>query len=86
MAPTTDNMQAKIMQFMPVLFVFILYNFASGLALYWLCNNIFTIGQQYLPKLWKSDESEETTPVNISSTKKQPQSKKRQSPNASRRT
>ena len=77
MAPTTDNMQAKIMQFMPVIFVFILYNFASGLALYWLCNNIFTIGQQYLPKLWQSDEAEEATPVNTSSRKKQPQSKRR---------
>ena len=86
MAPTTDNMQAKIMQFMPLLFVFILYNFASGLALYWLCNNIFTIGQQYLPKLWQSDEAEDTTPVNTSLAKKQPQSKKRQSPNANRKT
>ena len=86
MAPTTDNMQAKIMQFMPVIFVFILYNFASGLALYWLCNNIFTIGQQYLPKLWQSDEAEEAIPVNSSSTRKQPQSKRRQSPNANRKT
>ena len=85
MAPTTDNMQAKIMQFMPLIFVFILYNFASGLALYWLCNNIFTIAQQYLPKLWQSDEAEETIPVNASSTKKQPQSKKRQSPKANRK-
>ena len=85
MAPTTDNVQAKIMQFMPLLFVFILYNFASGLALYWLCNNIFTIGQQYLPKLWQSDEAEEATPINASLAKKQPQSKKRQSPNANRK-
>lgn len=86
MTPTTDNMQAKIMQFMPLLFVFILYNFASGLALYWLCNNIFTIGQQYLPKLWQSDESEEAIPAKTSSTRKQPQSRKRQSPTASRKT
>ena len=86
MAPTTNNMQAKMMQFMPLLFVFILYNFASGLALYWLCNNIFTIGQQYLPKLWKSDETEKATLVNTSSTKKQSQSRRRQLPNASRKT
>lgn len=86
MTPTTDNMQAKIMQFMPLLFVFILYNFASGLALYWLCNNIFTIGQQYLPKLWQSDEAEEAIPAKTSSTRKQPQSRKRQSPTASRKT
>ena len=77
MAPTTDNVQAKILQFMPVVFVFVLYNFPSGLALYWLCQNIFTIGQQYLPKLWQSDEAEEAIPVNTSSRKKQPQSKKR---------
>ena len=86
MTPVTDKTQAKIMQFMPFLFVFFLYNFASGLALYWLCNNIFTIGQQYLPKLWQSDEAEETTPVNVPSTKKQPQSKRRQPSNASRKT
>lgn len=85
MTPVTDNMQAKIMQFMPLLFVFILYNFASGLALYWLCNNIFTIGQQYLPKLWESDEKEEAIPVNTSSTRKQSQSRRRQLPNASRK-
>ena len=60
MAPTTNNMQAKILQFMPLFFVFILYNFASGLVIYWTCNNIFTIGQHYLPKLWRSDEAEET--------------------------
>jgi YidC/Oxa1 family membrane protein insertase len=85
MTPVTDNTQAKIMQFMPLLFVFILYNFASGLALYWLCNNIFTIGQQYLPKLWQSDDTEEATPVSAPSIKKQLQSGKRRSPNANRR-
>ena len=85
MAPVTDNIQAKMMQFMPLLFVFILYNFPSGLALYWLCNNIFTIGQQHLPKLWESDETEEGTPVNTSSRKKQSQSRRRQLPHASRK-
>ena len=86
MTPVTDNMQAKILQFMPLFFVFIFYNFASGLVLYWTCNNIFTVGQQYLPKLWKSDETEEATPINMSLTKKQPQSKRRQSPKTNRRT
>ena len=85
MTPMTDNVQAKIMQFMPLLFVFILYNFASGLALYWLCNNIFTIGQQYLPKLWQSDEAEEAVPLNAPSRKKQPQSRRQQALNANRK-
>ena len=85
MTPTTNNTQAKIMQFMPVMFVFILYNFPSGLALYWLCNNIFTIGQQYLPKLWQADDTEDVTPVSVPSIKKQPQSKRRRASNANRR-
>ena len=46
--PVTDNMQAKLMQFMPLIFVFLFYNWAAGFVLYWLCNNVFTIAQQYL--------------------------------------
>jgi len=49
MTPTTgDPTQAKIMLFMPVIFTFMFLNFASGLVLYWLVNNLLTIGQQYL--------------------------------------
>ena len=48
MTPVTDNTQAKIMQFMPIIFVFLFYNWAAGFVLYWLCNNVFTMGQQYL--------------------------------------
>lgn len=49
MTPTTgDPTQAKIMLFMPVIFTFMFLNFASGLVLYWLINNLLTIGQQYL--------------------------------------
>ncbi len=48
MTPVTDNMQAKLMQFMPLIFVFLFYNWAAGFVLYWLCNNVFTIAQQYL--------------------------------------
>lgn len=58
MTPAADNMQAKMMQFLPLIFVFVLYNWASGLILYWTCGNIFTIGQQYLLKLKDSDETE----------------------------
>lgn len=46
--PASTGMQAKIMKFMPLIFVFIFYNWASGFVLYWLCNNIFTVGQQYI--------------------------------------
>jgi YidC/Oxa1 family membrane protein insertase len=48
MTPTTaDPMQAKIFMFMPVVFTFLFLNFPSGLVIYWLVNNLLTIGQQY---------------------------------------
>lgn len=47
MTPTSaDPRQNKIMMFMPVIFTFMFLNFASGLVLYWLVNNIFGILQQ----------------------------------------
>ncbi|MEA3332182.1 MAG: membrane protein insertase YidC [Pseudomonadota bacterium] len=49
MTPTTgDAMQAKMMLFMPIIFTFMFLNFPSGLVLYWLVNNVLSIGQQYL--------------------------------------
>ncbi len=47
-----DEMQQKIMLALPVVFTFMFLNFPSGLVLYWLVNNILTIGQQlYINKL-----------------------------------
>jgi len=34
--------------FMPFMFFFFCYNFASALALYWTTQNIFSIGQTWL--------------------------------------
>jgi YidC/Oxa1 family membrane protein insertase len=48
MTPTMgDPMQAKIMLLMPIIFTFFFLNFPSGLVIYWLFNNILSIGQQY---------------------------------------
>jgi len=48
MTPTPgDPTQAKIMMFLPIIFTFMFINFPSGLVLYWLVNNILSIGQQY---------------------------------------
>jgi YidC/Oxa1 family membrane protein insertase len=48
MTPTTgDPTQAKVMLFLPVVFTFMFINFAAGLVLYWLVNNVLSIGQQY---------------------------------------
>lgn len=48
MTPTPgDPTQAKFMMFLPIIFTFMFINFPSGLVLYWLVNNILSIGQQY---------------------------------------
>jgi YidC/Oxa1 family membrane protein insertase len=44
--PAGDPTQAKMMMLMPVVFTFIFINFSSGLVLYWLINNVLSIGQQ----------------------------------------
>ncbi len=47
MTPTTmDPAQNRIMMFMPIIFTFLFLNFATGLVLYWLMNNVFSIAQQ----------------------------------------
>lgn len=45
--PMGDSTQAKMMMLMPIVFTFIFINFSSGLVLYWLVNNIFSMAQQY---------------------------------------
>jgi YidC/Oxa1 family membrane protein insertase len=43
-----DPTQQKMMMIMPVVFTFMFINFPAGLVLYWLVNNVLSIGQQYL--------------------------------------
>ena len=42
-----DPMQAKLMKIMPIAFSIFFFFFASGLVLYWLVNNVLSIGQQW---------------------------------------
>lgn len=42
-----DPTQRRMMMFMPVIFTAMFLNFPSGLVLYWLVNNVISIGQQY---------------------------------------
>jgi YidC/Oxa1 family membrane protein insertase len=49
-SPGVDPVQQKMMQYMPLIFLFILYNFASGLTLYWTVQNLLTIAQMKLTK------------------------------------
>jgi len=45
--PAGDPMQQKMMLLMPVVFTFLFLNFPSGLVIYWLFQNVLSIGQQY---------------------------------------
>jgi YidC/Oxa1 family membrane protein insertase len=48
MTPTAgDPTQKKLMYIMPVVFTFLFLNFPAGLVVYWLCNNVLSIAQQW---------------------------------------
>ncbi|MEE9196108.1 MAG: membrane protein insertase YidC [Alphaproteobacteria bacterium] len=44
----TDPMQAKIFQFLPIMFTFLLARFPAGLVIYWAWNNILSMAQQWV--------------------------------------
>lgn len=49
MTPTVgDPTQAKIMKFMPLMFLFFFLNAPAGLVVYWLVNNVLSVVQQML--------------------------------------
>ncbi|MGE4295545.1 MAG: membrane protein insertase YidC [Campylobacterales bacterium] len=43
----TDPMQEKIFKWLPIIFTFFFLFFPAGLVLYWLINNVVSIGQQW---------------------------------------
>lgn len=43
----TDPVQAQVMKFLPLIFLFMFFNFPAGLVLYWAWNNILSVIQQY---------------------------------------
>ena len=43
-----DPVQAKVFQFMPIVFTFMLGTFPVGLVIYWTWNNLLSIAQQWL--------------------------------------
>ncbi len=43
-----DPKQAALVYIMPIVMVFIMWNFSSGLVLYWTVFNVMQIGQQVL--------------------------------------
>jgi|GEM_PF-707331 len=51
MQPVGDEKQRVMMIFMSVVMTVVFINFPAGLVLYWLVNNLLTIGEDYLRKL-----------------------------------
>ena len=56
-----DPKQAMLVYMMPAVMVFIMWNFSSGLVLYWTVFNVLTIGQQYLTNHLRQEPA--TAPV-----------------------
>lgn len=55
-SPGMDPTQQKIMKYMPLMFLVILYNYSAGLTLYWTVQNLLTILQMRLTKAKNPDE------------------------------
>ena len=49
-SPGMDPAQAKMMKYMPLIFLFMLYSFSSGLTLYWTVQNLLSILQMKLTR------------------------------------
>ena len=59
-----DPTQAKMMMLMPVVFTVVFLSFPAGLVLYWLTNNVLSIGQQwYVMKTF--DDKKKTKKVDL---------------------
>jgi YidC/Oxa1 family membrane protein insertase len=50
-SPQMDPAQQKMMKYMPVFFVLFLYNYSSGLTLYWTAQNLLSVLQTKLTKM-----------------------------------
>jgi len=62
-SPGMDPMQAKIMRYMPLMFLVFLYNFSAGLTLYWTVQNLLTIAQTMLTRTTKDPAPAIKAPV-----------------------
>ena len=62
-SPGMDPMQAKMMRYMPLMFLVFLYNFSAGLALYWTVQNLLTIAQTKLTRMAPATAAPAKVPV-----------------------
>jgi YidC/Oxa1 family membrane protein insertase len=62
-SPQMDPAQQKMMKFMPVFFVVFLYDYSSGLTLYWTVQNLLSVLQTKLTKMNEAKESKPAAPM-----------------------
>ncbi len=68
--PATDNIQRRMFQFMPFIFLVFCYSFPSGLVLYWTVQNLLTILQQYITNRSTDEEPAPAAPAGGGKTSK----------------
>lgn len=77
-SPTADPVQQKVFKFLPFIFLIFLYNFSSGLVLYWTVQNFLTILQQkMINRLPDEKMPEPVAPANAKGRKNLPGKKSR---------
>jgi YidC/Oxa1 family membrane protein insertase len=69
-SPGMDPVQQKMFQYMPLIFIFILYNFSSGLTLYWTVQNLLTIAQMKLTRAGEAKSEQAKLAVSATAPKK----------------
>jgi len=62
-SPGMDPAQAKMMRYMPLIFLVFLYNYSAGLTLYWTVQNILSIVQTKLTRTTPEQPSSARGPV-----------------------
>ena len=69
-SPGMDPAQAKMMKYLPVIFIVFLYNYSAGLALYWTVQNLLSVVQTKLTKVDDVAAAPATSPLTPASKKK----------------
>ena len=64
-SPGMDPAQQKIMKYMPMIFLVILYNYSAGLTLYWTVQNLLSIAQMKLTKATEGKTTAAARPAPI---------------------
>lgn len=74
-SPGMDPMQQKIMKYMPMMFVAILYRFSAALTLYWTVQNLLTILQTKLTKISDDKKAAAANGAPVKATVEKPKKK-----------